>query len=197
MAAKPGADELRVRGRLRTLLGESPTVAPTSAAEPTPAPDDWWDRLYADEQPPQEQARHWWQAKSKPEPDEEPEDEDEEEDEDDEEEPARGKRQPRSPPTIPPRRYDNIPPRLRWLIYHSTAAAAGWRIGLVNWATDTAAWYAHGHWTSPTAWVLYGLAVGVVALYRRTRAWLLPIAWTAAIPASSIVVGVLLYGTTA
>lgn len=198
MTKQPEADEMTVRTRLRVLLGEAPVI-PSSDA-PARDPDDWWDRLYADEQPHPEPARNWWQAKPKPEPaDEEPDDEDQLED--DEQEAASRKRAPRKARPRSRRQsllgaYDAIPSRLRWLIYHGTAAAAGWRLGIVQWATNTAAWYAHGHWIHPTAWVLYGLGACAVALYRRTRTWIWPIAWAAAIPASSIVVGALLYGTT-
>lgn len=90
---------------------------------------------------------------------------------------------------------DGTPPRLRWLAYHGTAAGAGWSFGWADWATDTAAWYAAGHWVTPSAFVLYGLGGCVLALYRRSRWWAWPFAWAAAIPVSSVVVGVLLYGT--
>jgi hypothetical protein len=43
--------------------------------------------------------------------------------------------------------------------------------------------------------VLYGLGGLLTALYRRSRAWAWPAAWAAAVPVSSIVLGVLLYGT--
>ncbi|MGW5123270.1 hypothetical protein ACWEQ7_04245 [Streptomyces sp. NPDC004069] len=91
--------------------------------------------------------------------------------------------------------WDGIRPRTRWLLFHAAAATAGWPIGLVDWATDTAAWYAAGHWTSPSAWVLYGLGACTITLYRHARGWAWPVAWAAAIPVSSVVAGVLLYGT--
>jgi hypothetical protein len=90
---------------------------------------------------------------------------------------------------------DRTPRRVRWLIYHGTAAGAGWWLDWVNWSTDTAAWYAAGHWTAPSAWVLYGLGACACGLYRRSRGWAWPFAWAAAVPVSSVVVGVLLYGT--
>lgn len=190
---KPGADELAVRGRLRKLLGEDDDP-PT--AEPAPDPDGWWDELYADDEP-------------QPDPSQTP--------------PAvavpptkpkktknskAGKKTKPKRTTAPhagmdshPRQsltdaFDRIPPRTRWLLYHATAAAAGWRLGLVDWGTNTAAWYAAGHWTTPSAFVLYGLGVCAICLYRRARAWAWPAAWAAAIPVSSTVVGILLYGTT-
>lgn len=93
--------------------------------------------------------------------------------------------------------WDGISPRTRWLVHHATAAAAGWPIGLVGWGSDTAAWFAAGHWTAPSAWVLYGLGLCALALYLRARTWAWPAAWAAAIPVSSITVGVLLYAPTA
>lgn len=91
--------------------------------------------------------------------------------------------------------WDRVPHRLKWLGYHAAAAGAGWWLGWVDWGTDTAAWYAAGHWLSPSALVLYGLGVVAAALYRRSRAWAWPVAWAAAVPVSSVVAGVLLYGT--
>lgn len=88
-----------------------------------------------------------------------------------------------------------IPNRLKWLATHTAAALAGWRIGLVQWATDMAAWFAAGHWASPSAWVLYLLGVLAIALYRAVRHRGLLLAMWAAIPVSSVAVGVLLYGT--
>lgn len=90
---------------------------------------------------------------------------------------------------------DRVPRRVRQLAYHASAAGAGWWLGWVDWGTDTAAWYAAGHWTTPSAWVLYGLGLCACTLYRRSRNWAWPAAWAAAIPISSVVAGVLLYGT--
>lgn len=92
--------------------------------------------------------------------------------------------------------WDGISPRTRWLVHHATAAAAGWPIGLVGWGSNTAAWFAAGHWTAPSAWVLYGLGLCAISLYRRARTWAWPAAWAAAIPVSSITAGVLLYAPT-
>ncbi|MCM8555363.1 hypothetical protein [Streptomyces sp. STCH 565 A] len=89
-----------------------------------------------------------------------------------------------------------IRPRSRWLIHHATAATAGWPLGLVDWGTNTAAWYAAGHWTTPSAWVLYGLGLCALSLYRRARAWAWPLAWAATIPIASTTLGVLLYAPT-
>jgi hypothetical protein len=88
-----------------------------------------------------------------------------------------------------------IPYRLKWLAYHLAAAAAGWKLGWVTWSTDTAAWFAAGHWLSVSAFVLYGLGVLAVGIYRRTRRWAWPVAWAAAIPVTSAIAGLLLYGS--
>ncbi|MER7738872.1 hypothetical protein ABTX34_11195 [Streptomyces sp. NPDC096538] len=93
--------------------------------------------------------------------------------------------------------WDGASPRTRWLIHHATAAAAGWPIGLVGWGSNTAAWFAAGNWTAPSAWVLYGLCLCALSLYRRARTWAMPAAWAAAIPISSTTLGVLLYAPTA
>jgi len=91
--------------------------------------------------------------------------------------------------------WDRTPRRIRWLAHHATAAVPGWWLGWADWGTDTAAWYAAGHWVSPSGLVLYGLGACVLALYRRSRAWAWPFAWAAAVPVSSVALGVLLYGT--
>lgn len=215
-----GADERRIRNQLiRMGVGPAATTpAPTRAQDPS---DDWWDKLYADDQPaapkparvPSPRLPDWWAAKPDRLPD-----------------PAAATAPVTAPgtPTVTPptstvtpptarpgtpqkqrparpaaRRhtprqslldaYANIRPRTRWLIHHATAAAAGWPIGLVDWGTTTAAWYAAGNWFAPSAWVLYGLGLCALALYRRARTWAWPAAWAAAIPVSSTVLGVLLY----
>lgn len=87
-----------------------------------------------------------------------------------------------------------IPYRMKWLVCHLTAAAAGWRIGLVDWGTNTGAWFAAGHQTSSSACVLYVLAGLLVALYRMARKWAWPVRLVASTPIASITVGLLLYG---
>lgn len=203
---------------------ELPAVPPAlpDGYQPAPDPDAWWDDLYPVEEtkpaPEPEQRRpaprmpDWWRRKptdlaADEETTEEPDEDEEGEDTGPEPAPTRRPRKRRNtrpaylddrPPA--PRQslldaYDRIPHRLKWLGYHATAAAAGWRLGWVNWSTNTAAWYTAGHWTTPTAFVLYGLGLCAYALYRRTRGAPWPIAWAAAVPVSSVVVGVLLYGT--
>ncbi|MFE2353454.1 hypothetical protein [Streptomyces parvulus] len=210
----PGADERHIRTQLIRM-----GVGPAATSVPTGDPSDsWWDRLYADDPQAAAPARRrsprlpdWWAAKPTDLPAPAP-------------GPAAGTPgvpNTVTPPTssqpapvtptgtapahpaaqryAPPQSlldaWAGIRPRTRWLIQHATAAAAGWTIGIVDWATDTAAWYAAGNWTAPSAWVLYGLGLCTLALYRRSRTWAWPIAWAAAIPTSSVVVGLLLYGT--
>ncbi|MEE1838189.1 hypothetical protein [Streptomyces sp. SP17KL33] len=90
----------------------------------------------------------------------------------------------------------NVPPPMRWLVFHGSAAAAGYHFGWVEYSTRTAAWIAdHGLWnTSSIFWC--GCAVGCEALRTRMRrGWRLSVRWLAAIPISSIALGTALYGT--
>jgi len=201
-----GADELRIRGSLRRLIDGPDTTPPPMP--PGPPPDgyrpavrerDWLDDIIdADTTPdpaPKRPARRPVEL------------------------PGPVVKEPANPQAKTPKKprrqrptyraeqrqdvprlslldaWDRAPRRLKWLAYHATAAAAGWWLGWVDWATDTAAWYAAGHWITPSALVLYGLGVVLLAIYRRTRTVAWPIAWAAAIPVSSVVAGVLLYGT--
>lgn len=91
--------------------------------------------------------------------------------------------------------WGNIPPRLKWLAYHASAAYLGWSTGLVGWSTYVTAWIAHTGFAGPQAVFWYVAAAGTVLVYRRSRNWWTPVAWLAAVPVSSTVVGVLLYGT--
>mgnify|MGYP001145061151 CR=1 FL=1 len=91
--------------------------------------------------------------------------------------------------------WDRVPYRLKWLAYHASAAYLGWSMGLVHWVTYVTAWIADGHLTSPQAVFWYVTGAVVLLLHHRTRSWWRPVAWLAAVPASSTVVGVLLYGT--
>jgi len=202
-----GADELRIRGSLRRLIDGPDTTPPPMPPDPPPdgyrtAPrpaEDWWDRLYDDRPTP---------APVEERPKRGP-----------VELPTPVVKEPAKPQAKTPKKprrhrptyraeqrqdvprlslldaWDRAPRRLKWLAYHATAAAAGWWLGWVDWATDTAAWYAAGHWITPSALVLYGLGVVLLAIYRRTRTVAWPIAWAAAVPVSSVVAGVLLYGT--
>jgi len=91
--------------------------------------------------------------------------------------------------------WDAIPPRLKWLAYHASAAYLGWSMGLVDWSTYVTGWIAATGLADPQAFFWYVAAAGTVLVYRRTRTWWLPAAWLAAVPVTSTVVGVLLYGT--
>lgn len=204
----PGADERRIRALLVTR-GVGPDAAPP---KPTARPRDWLDDII-DNPTPRPETRKTTPnptpkptaapppakaptAKLKPPPTKA--------------KAPRKKKRKRPRPGTPRTAWDsrppaprqsladawqNIPHRLKWLVYHATAAAAGWPLGWVAWGTDTAAWYAAGHWTTPSAWTLYGLGAALLALHRHSRNWAPPIAWAATVPTSSITLGVLLYGT--
>jgi hypothetical protein len=89
--------------------------------------------------------------------------------------------------------WDNIPTRLKWLAYHASAAYLGWSVGLVDWSTYVTRWIASTGLVGPQAFFWYVVAAGTVLIYRRTRSWWTPVAWLAAVPVTSTVVGVLLY----
>jgi hypothetical protein len=91
--------------------------------------------------------------------------------------------------------WDGVPYRLKWLAYHAAAGYLGWAIGLVDWATYVTRWIADGRFAHPQAifWYLAGAATFLLHHVTRHRWW--PVAWLAAVPATSTVVGVLLYGT--
>lgn len=88
-----------------------------------------------------------------------------------------------------------VPCRLKWLAYHASAAYLGWMVGLVDWVTYVTAWIAHTSLIGPQAIFWYAAAAAAFLLHHATRRRWLPVAWLAAVPASSVVVGVLLYGT--
>lgn len=92
--------------------------------------------------------------------------------------------------------WDRVPYRLKWLAYHASAAYLGWSAGLVDYATYVTAWIAGTGLVGPQAVFWYCVAAATFLLYRRTRGWLLPAAWLAAVPVTSVVVGVLLYAPT-
>ncbi|MFM9635946.1 hypothetical protein [Streptomyces turgidiscabies] len=214
MSRNQGADELRIRATL-IKQGVGPDADPAPVAPPKPAvppkptarPRDWLDDLLDS---------NGAEPEPDPEPDEEP------ADGKPEAVPARktvpapksgrkGKRKgskkpkPGAPRTAwdsrPPsprqsliEAYDNVPYRLRWLAYHATAAYMGWSMGLVDYATYVTRWIADTGF-GPQAWFWCGAGAATVLLHRRTRGLWWPIAWCAAIPVTSTVVGVLLYGT--
>jgi hypothetical protein len=205
---KPGADERRVRqllikqgvgpdaglpstvppkptGRPRDWLDDILDNAPTTtaAAEPTPAQDD--------EQPTQKTEPTPAPVKTKKPRERRPK----------AKQPRPGApraafdSRPPSPRQSLIEAWDRIPGRLKWLAYHSSAAYLGWSMGLVGWVTYVTAWTAHGHLASPQAIFWYVVGAATLLLHHATRSRWWPIAWLAAVPASSTVVGVLLYGT--
>lgn len=91
--------------------------------------------------------------------------------------------------------WDRVPYRLKWLAYHASAAYLGWSLGLVDGATYVTAWIAHTGLADPQAIFWYVIGALTLLLHHRTRSWWWPVAWLAAVPASSTIVGVLLYGT--
>ncbi|MEV4227275.1 hypothetical protein AB0J81_09225 [Streptomyces bobili] len=204
MSTEQGADELRVRALLLAREVGPDAVLPMPAARPR----DWLDEIVdtdlapaveklatptpepepLDEEPADVPAPV---AKTKPKPAHKP-----------------GKKRKKSKPgaaraavdTRPddPRQslaeaWDRVPYRLKWLAYHASAAYLGWTVGLVNWATYVTAWIAATGLLGPQALFWYAAAGGTVLIYRRTRGWWRPVAWLAAVPATSTVVGVLLY----
>ncbi|MCG0065010.1 hypothetical protein L0F81_17195 [Streptomyces tricolor] len=191
---------------------------PASAGDPS---DAWWDELYADEEQPSPEVErrpaprlpNWWENK----PDHLPKQDSEQATNPQANTaptssnttpqppalaPAQQPQHSPAPPGTAGRRHPQqslldawagISPRLRWLVYHGTAAAFGWGLGITGWATSVTAWIAADRWVNPQSITCYALGLGAVALYRRTRGWWWPIAWLAAVPASSIALGVLLY----
>ena len=220
MTAQPDADERRIRNLL-VRRGVGPDASTPSAQAPEREPsaasssDAWWDELYADEAQPAEatpQRRSsprmpdWWADKPEQPASAAPAVEDPEPQDDEPDLPAAAPaakaEEPRPAAPSGPRiaapqslldAWDNTSARLRWLIYHGTSAGLGWGLGLVHWATHVTAWVAADRWTDPQSVACYALALGSVALYRRTRGWWWPVTWMAAVPASSTVLGVLLY----
>ncbi len=201
MTAEPGADELRVRALLVARQVGPDAIPP----KPVGRPKDWLDDIMAADLAPAAE------EPAEPAPAEAP-------------APARDakakkprpaktatkKKTKRPKPGTPraafdgrppaPRQslveaWDRVPYRLRWLAYHASAAYLGWTIGLVDWATYVTAWIATTGLLGPQAAFWYLAAGGTVLLYRRTRGWWRPVAWLAAVPVTSTVVGVLLYGT--
>ncbi|MFD8700966.1 hypothetical protein ACFV1O_39745, partial [Kitasatospora purpeofusca] len=91
--------------------------------------------------------------------------------------------------------WDAIPDRLKWLAYHATAAYLGWSMGLVGWVTYVTGWIADTGLLGVQATFWYAVGAATFLLHHRTRSWWWPVAWLAAVPACSVITGVLLYGT--
>ncbi|NUR03225.1 MAG: hypothetical protein HOY79_43945, partial [Streptomyces sp.] len=202
-------DELAVKERLITLVDgpAAAPAAPTIPPQPTARPRDWLDDLLDHNAPEPEPVKEPAETAPEPEPDAP-------------KPPAapkkpkarktRRNRPRRHDPAAPrsawdsrppaPRQslldaWDRVPYRLKWLAYHATAAYLGWTVGLVSWATYVTGWIANGHLASPQAVFWYVAGALTLLLHHRTRRMWLPVAWLAAVPAASTVVGVLLYGT--
>lgn len=204
---QPGPDERRVR-QLLIKQGVGPDAEMTP---PAPAPPvrrgDWLDDLLDDNAPEPEPVKEPAETAPEPEPDapkppaapKEP-----------KARKTRRNRPRRHDPAAPRSAWDSRPPaprqslieawgripyRLKWLAYHASAAYLGWTVGLVGWATYVTGWIAHTGLVGPQAIFWYVTGAATLLLYRRTSSWWWPVAWLAAVPASSTVVGVLLYGT--
>lgn len=91
--------------------------------------------------------------------------------------------------------FDRVPSRIRWLIVHGSAAAAGYRLGWVQWSTRTYAWIDENGWLNLSAGFWVGCAIGCELLRRQMRNRALAVRWAAAVPIASLVTGSLLYGT--
>lgn len=209
MSGQPEADELRIRSILRKQ-GVGPDADPVAVIPPATPERDWLTDILDGNATAPEAA---------PEPDAEP-----DEDEPEAKPAAPAKKVPSAPkagrkgkqkrtkkpkPGAPrtawdsrpqsPRQslleaWDRVPYRLKWLIYHLTAAYMGWSMGLVDWCTSVTAWISAGRSTDPQSIFLYAVGVAAFILHHATRQRWWPVAWLAAVPASSLVVGVLLYG---
>lgn len=191
MSTEQGADELRMRALL-VAHEVGPDFIPP---KPTERPRDWLDELIEEDLAPEPEPAPAAAPTPPPQPGPPP-----------AKAPKKKRKKPK--PGAPraavdarpqsPRQsladaLDRVPYRLKWLAYHASAAYLGWSMGLVGWSTYVTAWIADNGATGPQAFVWYAAAGATVLLYRRTRHWWRPVAWLAAVPVTSTVVGVLLY----
>jgi hypothetical protein len=198
VSIQPGADELRIRSLL-VARGVGPDAIPP---KPAARPRDWLDDILDSNPAPAVE------EPTEPEPAAEPTVEAPVKEQQQRPKKKRAKDGKRPKPgaartawdTRPPaprqsltEAWDRVPYRLRWLAYHATAAYLGWSVGLVGWSTYVTAWIADTGPVGPQAFFWYAVAGLTVLIYRRTRGWWTPAAWLAAVPATSTVVGVLLY----
>lgn len=221
MSQQPGADELRIRATL-IKQGVGPDADPAPAAPPKPPvppkptvrPRDWLDDLLDDnaDSPPADEDDEPEEDEGEPEADPpngpkptsatkaKPQAKTKKRKQKRSKKP--GPNTPHTPwdshPEDPKQSlveaYARIPGKIRWLIYHGTAAAAGYRIGWVDFSTDTTAWIADHGPTHPQALFWYCFAFGCVLLYRRFSPAYLVFGWACTVPIASVVVGALLYG---
>lgn len=215
MTENQGADELRVRAILKDR-GVGPDAAtPAVPPKPTGRPRDWLDDILdtkhatkpapkpvvAEKPKPAPAARAVEKTSPKPSPAEtKP-----------QAKTKKRKKKPKRPgPDTPRSAFDTpettprqslldawgaVPYRLKWLAYHVAAGYLGWSVGLVGWWTYVTAWIAETGLLGWQAIFWHVVAVLEFLIYHRTRGAWLPVAWLAAVPATSTVVGVLLYGT--
>lgn len=215
MSHEQGADELRMKAIL-TTRGVGPDAKPAAVPpKPTDRPRDWLDDILDTKAAPKTAtaekpkpapttpaARTVEKTSPKPAPDEKkPQAKTKK---------KRRKKRKRPGPDTPRSAFDGreqsprqslldawgaVPYRLKWLAYHAAAGYLGWAIGLVDWVTYVTSWIADGRLTHPQAIFWYLAGVATLLLHHATRGRWWPVAWLAAVPATSTVVGVLLYGT--
>lgn len=204
MSHEPGADELRIRALLVANQVGPDAIPP----KPTVRPRDWLDDILDTNPAPEpatvEEAQE--PVTAAPKTDAEPPQKDRGQRAPKPQKKRRKKAKPGTPragvdtrPASPRQSladaWDRVPPRLKWLAYHASAAYLGWSIGLVGWSTYVTAWIATTGFVGPQAVFWYCAAGVTVLVYRRTRSWWRPVAWLATVPAASALTGVLLYGT--
>lgn len=213
MSTDQGADELRMRAILKDRGVGPDAEPPTVPPKPTSRPRDWLDDILDTKAAPKAAAaekpkpapttpaaRTVEKTSPKPSTEKKP-----------QAKPGKKRKKRKRPgpdtprsafdarPTSPRQSlldaWDGVPYRLKWLAYHAAAGYLGWAIGLVDWATYVTRWIADGRFANPQAifWYLAGAATFLLHHATRRRWW--PVSWLAAVPATSTVVGVLLYGT--
>ncbi|MFI6986056.1 hypothetical protein ACIBSV_46890 [Embleya sp. NPDC050154] len=108
-------------------------------------------------------------------------------------------RQPRhTPRQTPVEWWRHMPARNRWALYNGCALGAGFALHLPQWVTAETAYLVatYDSWTDVHVYFWYCVTALVWACDHETRRWHWALALPCRIPLISIVVGVLLYGTT-